>query len=169
MLGACPGVPLMSEPLAIYLHDHMAGSKYAVELLESLRDHHSAAPLGAFAGVLLLEVEEDRQTLQKIIDKVGVSHSELKDAAAWLGEKVSRLRFWREKDEGLGAFEALETLGLGILGKASLWRALAVISQMDGRVKGTDFEALEGRARSQQARVEQYRLQMARNAFRVAA
>ena len=36
----------MSDSLAIYLHDHLAGSNFAVELLEFLREHHAGQPLG---------------------------------------------------------------------------------------------------------------------------
>jgi hypothetical protein len=36
----------MSDPLATYLHDHLAGSNFAIELLDSLRDQYSGEPLG---------------------------------------------------------------------------------------------------------------------------
>ena len=54
----------MSDPLAIYLHDHLAGSNFAIELLEFLRDQHAGQKLGDAAGELLAEVEKDRKTLQ---------------------------------------------------------------------------------------------------------
>jgi Rad3-related DNA helicase len=31
----------MGDPLATYLHDHLAGANFAVELLENLRQRHS--------------------------------------------------------------------------------------------------------------------------------
>lgn len=49
----------MNGSLATYLHDHMAGSSFAVDLLESLRDRHSGEPLGEFATTLLVDIEQD--------------------------------------------------------------------------------------------------------------
>jgi hypothetical protein len=42
----------MSDPLAIYLHDHMAGSHFAIKLLESLHDQYKDEGLGQFALAL---------------------------------------------------------------------------------------------------------------------
>lgn len=58
-------------------------------------------------------------------------------------------------------FEALEALALGIQGKLSLWRPLAVITQADYRLGGVDYERLIARAESQHERVEEKRLQAA--------
>ena len=82
----------MSDPLSTYLHDHLAAAQFAVELLKSLHEQHAGEPLGAFAATLLREVEEDRQTLQRIVDQAGTEASLLKEATAWVGEKVSRFK-----------------------------------------------------------------------------
>ena len=50
----------MGDPLATYLHDHLAGSVHAVSLLEFIRDQHEREPLGRFASGLLAEIEADR-------------------------------------------------------------------------------------------------------------
>lgn len=155
----------MSEALATYLHDHLAGSTFGIDLIKSLRDQYSGEPLGNFAEDLLAEIEEDREILKSIIDEVGKGSLDLKEAAAWMAEKVSRFKLQRDHPGGLGTFEALETLGLGILGKLSLWRALRVIGEIDPRVQGHDFEQLAARAQAQHARVEEFRLQVARTAF----
>jgi hypothetical protein len=47
------GDHLMEEPLAIYLHDHLAGAVVAIELLEVMRKRET--PLGGFANHLLNE------------------------------------------------------------------------------------------------------------------
>ena len=43
----------MSDPLATYLHDHLAGAVHAIDLLESMRKQHMDEPLGRFAARLL--------------------------------------------------------------------------------------------------------------------
>src|ERR1039458_4658281 len=104
----------MSDPLASYLHDHLAGSAFAIELLGSLRDQHGDTDLGGFAAAVLADVKEDQQVLQTIVDRVGKSHIDLKQATAWLAEKASQLKLREDDTGGLGTLEALETLTLGI-------------------------------------------------------
>ena len=156
----------MSDPLATYLHDHLAAAQFAVELLKSLYEQHTREALGEFAATLLREVEEDRQTLQRIADQAGTEASLLKEATAWVGEKVSRFKLRHASAGESGTLESLETLVLGILGKQALWRALSVVAPTNLRVSGEDFEALAARAQVQHARVEERRLQVARTALR---
>jgi hypothetical protein len=156
----------MSDSLAVYLHDHLAGSNFAVELLEFLRDDHGGEWLGEAAAGLLAEIEEDRTILKGIIASVGSDVPITKEAAAWLGEKLSEMKLRRG---AFGTFEALEALALGILGKLALWRALETITPGDARLSGVDFSELAGRARQQHSRAEQLRLQAARSAFLLVA
>jgi hypothetical protein len=147
----------MNDPLATYLNDHLAGSNFGMELLEFLRDKHVGEPLGAFAAELLAEVGEDRRVLQGIIERAGGT-SILKEATAWLGEKISEFKL---RSGPFGTFEALEALALGIMGKLLLWRALETITDADTRVSGIDFGQLATRAQGQYSRVEERRLQAA--------
>ncbi|HEX5760565.1 MAG TPA: hypothetical protein VF121_15370 [Thermoanaerobaculia bacterium] len=158
----------MSDPLATYLQDHLAGSVLAVDLLEALRGEHAGEPLGELAAGLLVEVEADRTVLQGLVERVGAGPSPIKEAAAWLGEKVSRLKLHRDAAGELGAFQALEVLALGILGKRALWRALAAAAPADERLRGLDFAHLATRAQAQHDRVEEQRLASAREALRPA-
>jgi hypothetical protein len=155
----------MSDRLAIYLHDHRAGSNFAINLLEGMRDQKSDRDLSLFAADILAEVIQDRDTLQTIVDRVGESHTDLKEASAWFAEKASRLKLTHDEALGLGTFEALETLALGILGKLSLWDALREIAEFDDRVRGESYDWLADRARDQHDRVEEYRLRVAHATF----
>jgi hypothetical protein len=155
----------MSAPLAIYLHDHLAGSTFGIELLESLRDGHRDTDLGVFAATVLADIKEDQQVLQTIIDRVGKSGVDLKQATACLTEKASELKLRRNDPGGLGTLEALETLTLGIAGKLGLWRVLAVVATTDVRLRGNDFDKLIARAQEQHARVEEHRMAAARSVF----
>lgn len=155
----------MSDPLVTYVHDHLAGAVVAINLLEVLRDQHAGEPLGQFAAGLLIEVAADRAVLQGLAERVGARPSGLKEATAWLVEKVSRVKLQRRTAGGLGTFEALEALALGILGKLALWRALAVTAAVDARLGGMDFDPLAARAQAQHAQVEERRLEAARTAL----
>jgi hypothetical protein len=159
----------MDSPVSAYLHDHLGGATHGIDLLKHLQDQYSSDPLGQFASALLVEIEADRAVLQGLSDRVGSVSSGLKEMAGWLTEKVSRLKLNHGHRYGLGTFEALEFLQLGIHGKLALWRALAVLSPADARLQAVDFERLAARAESQHAQVEERRLHLARTALGPAA
>jgi len=155
----------MSDPLVTYLGDHLGGAAHAIELLKTMHDHYESEPLGQFAGELLAEIEADRETLRNIADRLGAGSSELKELAGRVSEMISRVKMSHRITNGLGTFEALEFLVLGIHGKWVLWRALAVASETEPRLNGIDFEQLIGRADKQHSQVEQRRLALARTVF----
>ncbi|MEQ1353806.1 MAG: hypothetical protein ABLT11_07300 [Candidatus Acidiferrum sp.] len=159
----------MSDSLATYLQDHLAGAAYAIDVVEFMRDKHKDQELGQFASTLLVEIAADRDTLRQIAERAGVSGSTLKELASWIGEKVGRLKLGHDSGSGLATFEALEFLAMGIHGKLALWRALQAVAPSDPRLSGIDFEQLAARAQSQHDKVEQRRRETARTALQPAA
>jgi hypothetical protein len=155
-----------NDALPTYLQDHLAGALHAIELLKAMREHFSAGPLGQFAERMLAEVEADREVLVKLTERAGGIVGGMKEWGAWLAEKVSRLKLKHGSADGLGTFEALEFLAIGIHGKRALWRALAVVASSDSRLQGVDFAALIARAENQHQRVEEQRLACALTVFR---
>jgi hypothetical protein len=155
----------MNEQLSVYLNDHLAGARFAIELLERLRDAHSGQSLGLFANQLLVKIDEDRAVLQRIADRAGAGGSTLREAAAWMTEKLSRLKLRLESESKLGVFEALETLSLGILGKLALWRMLSELSTTNLFLKDIELQELISRAELQHDEVEAYRLSAGRAAL----
>ena len=132
-----------------------------IELLETMAREFKGHETGVLAAEVLGDVREDRRTLEAIVDRVGRSNLDLKDAAAWFTEKVSRIKLRHDDPVGIGAFEAFEALGLGVMGKLGLWRVLSRIAPNDARLSGYDFEGLAGQAQAQFAKVEEYRLRLA--------
>ena len=82
----------MDDPLAVYLHDHLAGSSFAVELLEKLASEFSGTASGDVASELLEQVEMDVGTLEQLIAKTGKTTPDLYDALGWIAERVSRIK-----------------------------------------------------------------------------
>ena len=160
---------MTNNALQTYLQDHLAGALHAIELLKAMRAHFTGQPFGAFASDMLLEVEADRDILVRLAESVGATSGGMKEFGAWLAEKVSRLKLKHGSSEGLGTFEALEFLLLGIHGKWALWRALAAIASFDSRLEGTDFAELIARAESQHEKVEEQRLDYVETVFRLGA
>jgi hypothetical protein len=153
----------MSDSLALYLNDHLAGARFALELLGRLQTSYSNQPLGDLAERLLADIDEDRDVLQKLADEVGTGGSTLKDAATWLAEKVSQLKLKLDSGSDLGTFEAIEALALGVLGKLKLWQALSAVKHSDSRFRHLDFDTLIARAQAQHDALEECRLQLAQN------
>jgi hypothetical protein len=140
--------------LPIYLNDHLAGATAGVELARRLcasneRDETLIADLRRISS----EIEVDRETLEAVLDRLGVSRSPVKPAAAWLLERLGQL-----KPNGrlrgyspLSRVLELEGLAIGIAGKAQLWRTLAAL-ELDQQA-GVDFESLAARAEQQRSTV----------------
>jgi hypothetical protein len=146
------------ETLGIYLNDHLTGSVFAVETLERLLSgNHPALPKEALQG-LLSEIEADRDVLRGLLEKAEVEEHLVKKAAAWLTEKLGRMKL----DEGpLGRMEMLETLALGISGKLKLWVALEHVAPRYPELAGVDYPGLQARAREQHDLVEDLRIKAA--------
>jgi cellobiose-specific phosphotransferase system component IIA len=155
----------MDDPLAVYLHDHLAGSSFAVELLEKLASEFAGAPSGEMARELVEQVQIDRKTLEQLIAKVGKASADLYDALGWMAERISRIKLKHDDPVGIGAFEAFETISLGILGKRALWEALRVRQNDDPRVAELDYDALISRAEQQFQKANRYRLELIQGAL----
>src|SRR5258707_12529640 len=132
----------MSDPLATYLDDQLGGAKAAIDLLEAMRDRQEEQPLRAFAANLLIEVQADRDTLQRLAEKVGSGSNLLKEFTGWAAEKVTRLKLGQGSGGDFGTFEALEFLALGGRGKMAMWQALDVAAVGDTRLTGGGFKTL---------------------------
>lgn len=154
----------MSNPLATYLHDHLAGSAGALDLLRSMREEHAGTALGALAAQIAAEIEGEREVLEAIAERIGPASHGIKEAAAWVAGKASRVKL-RQQEDALGTFESLEALALGIHGKTRLWRVLLLVREHDARLRDVDLEGLLAQAERQHAAVEDHRLEMARRLF----
>ena len=152
------------RPLDIYLNDHLAGSVMAIEIAKRLATENAKTDLGHFMESFLAEVEEDKQTLEGLMDTVGASRNPVKQAGAWLGEKFTRLKLGTsEKD--LANLISVETLCMGIQGKIYLWTSLAKVAPAHQALSGTDFDSLLKRAQVQQDGMERHRLELAQAAL----
>lgn len=158
---------MQTEPLTTYLNDHLAGSVAALELVEHLVHLTQGTQRERFFLVLGQEIQEDQDTLRLLLQEMGGKESKVRKAAAWLTEKLGEVKL-RLDDKGEGELrllEALETLALGIQGKAALWRGLEVIADRMPPLQSLDLPRLQQRADDQFRRVDVQRLQVARIAF----
>jgi hypothetical protein len=108
----------MADALDTYLNDHLAGAMFGSDLAEQLRERSEGSPLGEALQSLAPQIEEDRQTLIDLMERLGTTRNPVKEATTWLAEKASRAKFGgvRASETGLGTFMALESLSLGVEG-----------------------------------------------------
>jgi carbon monoxide dehydrogenase subunit G len=150
-----------TELLGIYLNDHLAGAMAGTELARRIsRTHPELRALAA-------EIDADRGELLDVMRTFGVEPRQHKAAIGWLTEKAGRLKLNGRLlgRSPLSDVLELETLRVGIEGKAAMWRALQTLP---GQNAGADAERLDRllrRAEGQADLVDAYRLRIAPKAF----
>ena len=153
--------------LGIYLNDHLAGSTVGLELSRRARDSNKGNEYGDELERVAKDIEEDRETLQRLMKDLGVRRDHPKVAVAWVAEKFGRL-----KPNGrlisyspLSRLVETESLALGIAGKLSLWEALAEVAGEDARLDPEELRRLAERAERQRKEVWQLHQRAAAEAF----
>jgi hypothetical protein len=153
------------KDLDSYLNDHLAGSISALELIAHWVEVHKGEPLGRFFAETEREIKADQDTLRDVMRTLGVEESKVRQAGAWVAEKVGRARLMIAGDEqgSLGLVLTLEGLIMGVTGKKLLWRALAAAKLP--QLNHYNFEELQRRAEQQIQKIEAERIQAAREVF----
>jgi hypothetical protein len=152
--------------LGIYLNDHLAGSTLGVELARRVRANNVDYPqFGEPLARICAEIEVDRRTLEEVMSRNGIPRGRVKPAAAWAAEKLGRLKLNGQLRgySPLSRVVELESLLLGIHGKARMW---VVLRTVEGKLAGDfDFQRLTHRADDQRRRVEDLHLEASALAF----
>ena len=158
---------MADKAMDVYLNDHLAGAMLGSDLAEQIRDQNENTPLGELMRSLAPQIEEDRQTLIGLMQRMDSSKNPVKQAGAWVTEKASRAKFGglTSGEPQLGTFMAVESLALGVLGKLSLWRALAQVADQHPALASVDLNELIERAQTQYDRLEHERLAASRRAL----
>lgn len=151
--------------LSTYLNDHLTGSTLGVELARRARNQNEGTPVGRYLAELVVEIEEDRDTLKQIMAAIGAGEDRIKQKFAWIAEKGGRLKPNNRLFgySPLSRVIELEGLSLGVEGKRCLWEALKEVG--DPRLGEFDFDELLERAARQRAGLEEHRLAAAATAF----
>lgn len=149
--------------LGIYLNDHLAGSTAGLELFRRAAGSHQGTDLGATLQRLTTEVAEDREALLEMMAALGVPVRQYKVYGAWVAEKVGRL-----KPNGhllqrspLSDLVELESMFLGVQGKAAGWRTLRLAASRYDRLDPDRLDWLITRASRQADTLEEARMQAA--------
>jgi hypothetical protein len=160
-------VTIAEKPVAVYLNDHLAGATFGADLARRLRDWTAGTAHGPALEEIAAEIEIDLAALVTIMERLGVARNPVKQATTWLGEKLSRVKLSAagSGDESTALFLALETLALGVEGKACLWRTLRGLSDHHPALSAAALDGLIARAESQRRRLEDERRAAAERAL----
>jgi hypothetical protein len=155
------------ELLAIYLNDHFAGATAGRDLARRTARSNRETSHGPFLLQLSQEIDEDRQSLQRIMEALEVRVDPVKVGAAWLGEKLSRLKLNGRLREysPMSRVVELEGLAIGVSGKGAGWRTLKVLRTELAALEAFDLDELERRADAQLEQLEEHRLAAVAEAF----
>jgi hypothetical protein len=162
----CRGTPsAVSGLLRTYLQDHHAGATVGVELARRTAGSNEGTEYGEPLARLADEIAEDRETLERVMERLGVKPNPVKDVGGWAAEKVGRLK---PNNRLLGysplsRVVELEGLVIGVTGKLALWEALR--DSIGDSFDGVDFVALGTRAQGQRTELERLRRRAAAEAF----
>ena len=113
------------KDLDSYLNDHLAGSVGALRLIAHCEQLYKGKRLGAFFTKLQTQIIADQNVLRDLMTHLGIEESKVRQAGAWVGEKlcIALLAIAGNERNGLGLLLILEALVMGITGKGLLWRA----------------------------------------------
>jgi hypothetical protein len=152
----------MSDKLLhIYINDHLAGATVGVEVAKRCLSNNTGTPLGQFLDRFLIEITEDRITVESVLAATGGKRDSFKPALAWMAEKAGRLKLNGQLRgySPLSRLEELESLGAGVEAKRAMWIALKGLD--DPRLSRFDFDALDHRAAAQRNGLERFRKEAA--------
>jgi hypothetical protein len=151
------------EGLTTYLNDHLAGATAGLKLAQLGADEHQNSEYGAFFAEIASEIKLDYDVLTVIMGALNAEPSATKSALAEVGSAIMQPKF-TGGDDALNVFVTLETLSIGVEGKACMWRALKTIAD-DPTLDGVQLDELIERAEDQRARIETKRIAVAPQAL----
>lgn len=158
---------MASSELHIYLADHAASSRAAVDafrrVARGFADHDERVEL----VVLAEEVAEDHTELLALMDAVGAERNPLVDRASWLAEKLSRLKPNGRvlNRSGLTDIVEIEGLRAAVQSKRSCWEVLRAVALSDARLDRASIEEQIASARNQGERLHDIELRTVRKAL----
>lgn len=146
--------------LQIYLNDHLAGAVAGTELARRALGSNEDGELGTFLKQLVDDIDEDKNALAELMERLELKKNVFKQSAGWMAEKAGRLKLNGQITgySDLSRLLELEGLTIGVAGKLSMWENLQAAKDLDPALATFDLDHYVGRARQQLAGLERHRL-----------
>ncbi|MDO5512123.1 NAD-dependent epimerase/dehydratase family protein [Corynebacterium sp.] len=78
--------------LELYLSDHLTGATAGVNRIERMAQDYVDTPMFAELSSVADEIRSDRELLRNVIEDLGLARKPYRQAVAWVGERVGRLK-----------------------------------------------------------------------------
>lgn len=152
--------------LSQYLNNHLAGSVAGIELVKKTAAENRGTGLGSYMERLLKELEEDQDTVRRLLKAMGRTENRVKEAGAWALEKLAFSPLSGLADSSsLRPLMEVEGILLGTMGRRGMWILLERFYRGDARLAIADFGLLRQRAERQAEELERFREEAAAAAF----
>ncbi|WP_203569089.1 DUF892 family protein [Aestuariimicrobium ganziense] len=148
--------------LGTYLQDHHAAASAGVDAFRRVAANHSRADVRARLEAMADQIAQDKESLEQIMELVDANRSVLKDTAARIAEKASRLKPNNRivQRSPLSDYLELEALTGAVHMKSLLWKALLELG--NPRLDALMLQQLLDRAHEQQRQLDELRAGSAR-------
>ncbi|MGY1721987.1 hypothetical protein [Blastococcus sp. SYSU DS0533] len=153
--------------LAVYVNDHLAASIGGIELVRRMIGVHRGTRYEPPLQQLLTELHEENAALRTIMRDLELREQRYKQAALWVGEKVSRLKLngrlaTRSPLSDLVEFEFLAS---AVRAKRSGFESLREIADIDHRLDADRLDELIEQADRQHGWLTTTRREVAAQVF----
>ena len=162
-----PGGIRNADLLGVYTNDHLASATGGVELVSRMLGRWQGTPYEPRLEELLDELREERASLRSTMEALGLPVRQYKQAAVWLGEKVSRAKFnghllSRSPLSDLVEFEFIAT---AVLAKRAGFETLRALAAVDDRLDAELLDRLIAQADKQHDWLADVRREVAARVF----
>jgi hypothetical protein len=162
-----PGGIRNTDLLGVYTNDHLASATGGVELVSRMLGRWRGTSYEPRLEQLLDELREERTALRTQMQTLGLPVREYKQAAVWLGEKVSRAKLnghlvSRSPLSDLVEFEFIAT---AVLAKRAGFETLRAAGEADSRIDRALFDRLIDQADRQHHWLADVRREVAAHVF----
>ena len=136
--------------LGLYLSDHLTGATGGLSRARFMAEHYADTALAPDLRRLVSELTEEVEVLTTVIDGLGLPRRRYRQAAAWAGERVGRLKLNRRvlSRSPMTPLLELELFRGAVMGKLGLWQVLSHLAA-DLGLTAARFDALAQQARDQ--------------------
>jgi hypothetical protein len=165
--STAPGGIRNADLLGVYTNDHLASATGGIELVGRMLGRWHGTPYQPRLEELRDELREERSALRGTMEALGLPVREYKQAAVWLGEKISRAKLnghllTRSPLSDLVEFEFIST---AVLAKRAGFETLRAAGEVDPRIDAALFERLIAQADKQHHWLADVRREVAAQVF----
>ncbi|WP_100500536.1 hypothetical protein [Geodermatophilus chilensis] len=153
--------------LGVYTNDHLASATGGIELVSRMLGRWRGTPYEPRLEELLDELREERSALEGQMQALGLPVQQYKQAAAWLGEKISRAKLNGHllSRSPLSDLVELEFIATAVLAKRAGFETLRAAAEAEPRIDEALFERLIAQADKQHHWLADVRREVAAHVF----